>query len=69
LVAQFKVTIAVLQKSTVVLAGDIALPLERFETDKKIKDQELVALIEGDLWKKEDKKKAAKKEEEEVKKQ
>lgn len=63
IVAQFKCTIAVLPKSTVILAGDVPFPVERFETDKKITDQELIALLESDLWKKEDKKKAAKKEE------
>lgn len=67
IVAQFKCTIAVLPKSTVILAGDIPLALERFETDKKVTDLELINLLEGDLWKKEDKKKAAKKDEEEKK--
>lgn len=38
LVAQFKCTIAVLPKSTVILAGDLPFPVERFETDKKITD-------------------------------
>lgn len=66
LVAQFKTTIAVLPRSTAVLAGEHAIPVARFETEKKIADPELSALIAGDLWKKEDKKKpsAAKKEDE-----
>jgi len=66
LVAQFKTTIAVLPRSTAVLAGEVAIPVARFETEKKIADAELSALIAGDLWKKEDKKKpsAAKKEDE-----
>jgi curved DNA binding protein len=63
-VAQFKCTIAILPRSTVVLAGDVEVPVERFETDKKINDVELLNLLQSDLWKKEDKKKAAKKEEE-----
>lgn len=63
-VAQFKCTIAVLPKSTVILAGDLPFAAERFETDKKVTDEELVNLLQSDLWKKEDKKKAAKKEEE-----
>lgn len=63
-VAQFKATIAVLQKSTVILAGDIPLAIERYETEKRIQDPELVTLIESELWKKEDKKKPVKKEEE-----
>lgn len=64
IVAQFKCTIAILPRSTVVLAGDLPLNLARFESEKKIEDAELISLIAGDLWKKEDKKKAAKKEEE-----
>lgn len=63
-VAQFKCTIAVLPRSTVVLAGsEVAFPADRFETDKKIADEELVALINSDLWKKADKKKGKKEEE------
>ena len=61
-VAQFKSTIAVLPRSTVVLAGDIPLAA-RYESDKKIADGELTALIASDLWKKEDKKKGKKDEE------
>ena len=66
LVAQFKTTIAVLPRSTAVLAGELAVPVARFESEKKIADPELSALIAGELWKKEDKKKpsAAKKEDE-----
>lgn len=64
IVAHFKCTIAILPRSTVVLAGDLPLNLERFETDKRVEDPELVELLAGDLWKKDDKKKAAKKEEE-----
>jgi methionine aminopeptidase len=64
-VAQFKCTIAILPKSTIVLAGgDLLLPVERFETEKKVNDVELISILESDLWKKDDKKKAAKKEEE-----
>lgn len=61
IVAQFKCTIAVLPRSTVVLAGDIPLA-GRFESDKKT-DAELSALISSELWKKEDKKKGKKDEE------
>lgn len=63
-VAQFKCTIAILPRSTVILAGDIPLAQERYETDKKVGDPELIELLASDLWKKEDKKKTAKKEEE-----
>jgi len=62
-VAQFKGTVAVLPRSTVVLAGDIPLAA-RYETEKTLVDQDLVALIASDLWKKEDKKKVAKKDDE-----
>ena len=66
--AQFKCTIAVLPKSTVVLAGDLPLvSKEKYETEKKINDEELQALISSELWKKEDKKKATVKKEEEKK--
>jgi curved DNA binding protein len=57
-VAQFKCTIAILPRSTVVLAGDLPLAA-RYESDKKVGDAELATLIASDLWKKEDKKKAA----------
>jgi curved DNA binding protein len=67
IVAQFKCTIAVLPRSTVILAGDIPLAQERYETDKKVNDIELLNLLEQELWKKEDKKKGAKKEGEEQK--
>ena len=69
LVAQFKCTIAVLPKSTVILSGDLPFPKERFETEKKISDLELISLLESDLWKKEDKKKVAGTKVEEEKKQ
>lgn len=61
IVAQFKATIAVLPRSTVILAGDIPLAA-RFESEKKL-DAELSALVSSDLWKKEDKKKGKKDEE------
>jgi curved DNA binding protein len=64
-VAQFKCTIAVLPKSTLILAGDIPFAQDRFETDKSIKDEELKTLISSELWKKEEqKKKPAEKKEE-----
>jgi hypothetical protein len=61
-VVQFMSTIAVLPRSTVVLAGDLPL-VSRFESEKSIADLELKALIDSDLWKKEDKKKRKKDEE------
>lgn len=62
LVAHFKTTIAVLPRSTAVLAGEIPLA-SRFESEKKIENAELAALIASDLWKKEDKKKGKKEDE------
>ena len=63
IVAQFKCTIAILPKSTIVLAGEIPFAKERFSSNHTIQDETLKALIDAPLWKKEDKKKAAKKEE------
>jgi curved DNA binding protein len=57
-VAQFKCTVALQPRSTVVLAGNVPLQTERFETGKAVKDAQLVTLLAGDLWKKEEKKKA-----------
>ena len=62
IVAQFKCTVAVLPRSTVILAGDVPLAA-RFESEKKVADGELASLIASDLWKKEDKKKGKKDEE------
>jgi len=59
IVAQFKCTLAVLPRSTCILTGDVSLD-SRFDSDKKINDADLAALIAGDLWKKEEKKKPAK---------
>ena len=61
-VAQFKATIAVLPRSTVVLAGELPLAA-RFESEKSIADADLKKLIDSELWKKEDKKKGKKDEE------
>lgn len=56
-VAQFKCTIAIQPRSTVVLAGNLPFNKDRFETDKKVADEGLVQVLAGDLWKKEEKKK------------
>jgi hypothetical protein len=37
------------------LAGNIPFAAERYETEKKINNEELATLIAGDLWKKEGK--------------
>ena len=62
-VAQFKTTVAVLPRSTVVLAGNAPFNAERFETEKKITNEAVLAVLTGDLWKKDDKKKTEKVEE------
>mmetsp|Transcript_24691 Transcript_24691/g.24252 ORF Transcript_24691/g.24252 Transcript_24691/m.24252 type:complete len:228 (+) Transcript_24691:462-1145(+) len=56
-VAQFKCTIAILPRSTVVLCGNQPFNVERFETEKKIENEELKALLASELWKKEEKQK------------
>ena len=58
-IAQFKATVVVQPKSTVILCGGKALNKAGIESDKKIKDADLAKLIASDLWKKEkeDKKK------------
>ena len=58
-VAQFKATIAVQPKSTAILCGARALA-DGCNSEKKIKSEELNALIASDLWKKEEKKKEKK---------
>ena len=55
-VAQFKATIVVQPRSTIVLAGEHPLQVDRFDTAKKIEDAELLTLLAGDLWKKDEKK-------------
>ena len=62
-VAQFKCTVAVLPRSTTILSGDLPLA-PRFQSEHKVEDPELKALLDSELWKKEEKKKAAKKAEE-----
>ena len=58
IVAQFKCTIAILPRSTVILAGNLPVPVERFETAKKIENEAVLSVLASDLWKKDDKKKA-----------
>ena len=64
-IAQFKATIAIQPKSVAILCGGRDLVgKDGYESDKKIKNEELNALIAGDLWKAEPKPKKEKKEEE-----
>ena len=63
-IAQFKATIAIQPKSVAILCGGRDLVgKDGYESDKKIKNEELQALIAGDLWKAEEKPKKEKKEE------
>ena len=59
-VAQFKATIVVQPKSTAILCGGKALDKSGIDSDKKIKDAELSALIGSELWKEEKVKKEKK---------
>ena len=63
-VAQFKATVAILPRSTTVLAGEIGFKEDRYQTENSIKNEGLKEILASDLWKKEEKKKAGKKEEE-----
>lgn len=49
-VAQFKATVAVLPRSTVVLAGGKAIDCSKFNSDKSITDEGVKTLLEQDLW-------------------
>lgn len=60
IVAQFSSTVAVLPRSTAVLAGDIAVEEERFAPANPITSEEVKELVNCELWKKEDKKKVQK---------
>ena len=57
IVAQFKVTVAVLKRSTAIIAGNLPFQVEKFNSEKKVQKEDLVELLAKDLWKKEDKKK------------
>lgn len=59
-VAHFKATIAVQPKSTAILCGAKPPVLEGIDSDKKITDEELLKLINGEMWKAEQKPKKAK---------
>lgn len=56
-VAHFHSTVAVLPKSTSVLAGFLDFDAKNFEGEHKLENAEMKALIAQDLWKREDKKK------------
>jgi len=56
-VAQFKSTVAVLPRSTVVLAGALPFDTERFAPTDSIQTESVKELVNRELWKKEDKKK------------
>lgn len=59
-VAQFKATVVVQPKSTAILCGGRALARTGLDSDKKVKDADLAALIASELWKEEKPKKEKK---------
>lgn len=54
-VAQFKATVVVQPRSTVVIAGAAPLDTAKVQSDKSVTDAGLTALLAQDLWKKEKK--------------
>lgn len=56
-VAQFKSTVAVLPRSTVVLAGNLPFDEGRFAPEDTIKTESVKDLVSREMWKKDDKKK------------
>ena len=64
-VAQFKATVVVQPKSTAIICGNRAPALEGIDSDKKIKNEELAALVAGPLWKQQKVKKEKKEEKKE----
>lgn len=56
-VAQFKSTVAVLPRSTAVLAGNLPFDEGRFDNENSLQSEEVKALVTRELWKKDDKKK------------
>jgi len=56
-VAQFKCTVAVLPKSTAILAGNQAFDEARYEGEHSIQNEEVKSLLTKGLWKKEKEKK------------
>lgn len=54
-VAQFKATVVVQPRSTVVIAGGAPLDTAKVQSDKAVTDEALTTLLAQDLWKKEKK--------------
>jgi hypothetical protein len=59
-VAQFKGTIVVQPKSTAILSGGRALDKSGLDSDKKLKNEDMVKLVASELWKVEKEKKEKK---------
>jgi len=57
IVAQFKSTVAVLPRSTIVLAGALPLDETKFKPEFALEDGPVKELVKMDMWKKDDKKK------------
>jgi len=49
-VAQFKATVAVLPRSTVVLCGGAAVDTSKFKSNKEVTDEDLKTLLAQNLW-------------------
>jgi len=56
-VAQFKATVVVQPKSTAILSGGRALDKSGLDSDKKLKNEDMVKLVASELWKVEKEKK------------
>jgi hypothetical protein len=59
-VAQFKATIVVQPKSTAILSGGRVLDKSGLDSDKKLKNEDMIKLVAADLWKVEKEKKEKK---------
>lgn len=59
-VAHFKSTVAVLPRSTQVIAGNLEFDATAFESEHSVQNDALKTLLASDLWKKEEKKKEKK---------
>ena len=57
-VAQFKATVVIQPSGTVIIAGGAA-PTDKLDSEFSVKDEELKALIDRPLWKREKKAKKA----------
>lgn len=52
-IAQFRCTIAIQPRSTVILAGGLEFDVNSVTSDLKVENEDLKKVIESELWKKE----------------